>query len=334
MASQIGRRKFLATLGGAAAAWPLAARAQQSGRVPRIGVLMALAEGDPELKPWLAGFKERIEALGWTDGRNVHIDYRFAPAASAEKAQAFAKELLALRPDVIFAQSTPVVAALRAETRTIPIVFVLVSDPIGSGFIASFARPGGNLTGMGYMEAGMAGKWIAMLKEIAPRVTRAAFLFNPKTTSYGNYLDAARNMGNTVGIELVASPVENTAGIQRVIDGFAQSPNGSLVVPPDTTTTINRDLIITQAARHQLPAVYSGRFWITAGGLMSYGADRVDLYRQAAFYVDRILRGANPADLPVQTPTKFETIINAKTAKALGLTVPPGLLVAADELIE
>jgi putative ABC transport system substrate-binding protein len=327
---RLKRREFIALVCGAAAAWPLVARAQ--GRVPRIGVLMALAENDPELKPWLAGFRERIEALGWTDGRNVHIDYRFAPAASAEKAQAFAKELVALQPDVIFAQSTPVVAALRAETRSIPIVFVLVSDPIGSGFIASFARPGGNLTGMGYMEAGMAGKWIAMLKEIAPRATRAAFLFNPKTTSYGNYLDAARNMGNTVGIELVASPVENAAGIQRAIDDFAQSPNGSLVVPPDTTTAINRDLVITRAARHQLPAVYSGRFWVMAGGLMSYGADRIDLYRQAAFYVDHILRGANPADLPVQTPTKFETIINAKTAKALGLTV--GLLVAADEVIE
>src|SRR5262245_53422790 len=250
------RRAFITLVGGAAT-WPLAARAQQGERMRRIGVLMALAEDDPELKPWLAGFRERVEALGWIDGRNAHFDYRFAPAASAEKAQAFAKELVALQPDVIFAQSTPVVAALRAETRSIPIVFVLVSDPIGSGFIASFARPGGNLTGMGYMEAGMAGKWIALLKEIAPRVTRGAFLFNPKTTSYGNYLDAARNMGNTVGIELVASPVEDAAGIQRAIDGFAQSPNGSLIVPPDTTTAINRDLIITLAARHQLPAVYS-----------------------------------------------------------------------------
>jgi putative ABC transport system substrate-binding protein len=173
-----------------------------------------------------------------------------------------------------------------------------------------------------------------MLKEIAPRVSRAAFLFNSKTTSYGSYIDAARNMGSTVGIELVASPVENAAGIKRTIDAFAQSPNGSLVVPPDTTTAINRDLIITMAARYQLPAVYSGRYWVTAGGLMSYGVERVDLYRQAAFYVDRILRGAKPANLPVQTPTKFETIINGKTAKALGLTVPPGLLVAADEVIE
>jgi putative ABC transport system substrate-binding protein len=300
----------------------------------RLGVLVGVADDDPEMQVWLAAFRQGIEGLGWLEDRNVHIDYRFVPTSSSDQFQLPAKELVALQPDVILAQTTPVVAALQRESRAIPIVFVDVSDPIGSGFIASLARPGGNLTGVLAYEASIAGKWLAMLKEIAPYLARAAFVANPKTGPYDYILRAAEAAAPSLAIELVPSPVENTADIERAIESFARVPNGGLLLSPDNTTALHRDLIITLAAQHRLPAVYPASSWVTAGGLMCYGIDQVDLFRQATYYVDRILRGAKPADLPVQAPTKYETILNLKTAKTLGLTVPPGLLVAADKVIE
>jgi putative tryptophan/tyrosine transport system substrate-binding protein len=246
-----------------------------------------------------------------------------------------AKELVASQPDVIFANTTPSTAALQRESRTVPIVFAGVSDPIGSGFIASVPRPGGNITGLMQYEASVTGKWLAMLKEIAPRLERAAFVINPKTAPYYNYyLRAAESLSPSLGIKVVPSLVENVADIEHTIETFARTSNGGLLLPPDNNTIVHRDLVIALAARYSLPAVYWLRVFVADGGLMSYGNDLVDLFRQAAAYVDRILRGDKPADLPVQAATKFETIVNLKTAKALGLTVPPGLLVAADELIE
>jgi putative tryptophan/tyrosine transport system substrate-binding protein len=334
MASHIGRRKFLAALlGGAAAAWPLAARAQQAARVRRIGVLVGLVEDDQETTARLAAFRDELEKRGWSEGRNVRIDYRFAPASAQMKV--FAKELVALQPDVIFAHSTPVTAALQRESRTIPIVFASITDPIGSGFVASLPRPGGNITGVMQYEASVIGKWLAMLKEIAPNLMRAAFVANPRTAPFYNYyLQAAEAAAPSVGIEPVPTLVENATDIEPAIASFVSAPNGGLVVIPDVTALAHRDLIIALAARHRIPTVYYSRVFVAAGGLMSYGNDFIDLFRQAAAYVDRILRGDKPADLPVQAATKFETIINLKTAKALGLTVPPGLLVAADEVIE
>jgi putative tryptophan/tyrosine transport system substrate-binding protein len=329
------RREFITVLGCTAIAWPLAARAQQPDRIRRIGVLAALAEDDPDTTARLAGFRQGLEKRGWSEGRNVHIDYRFAPDSSADQAQVLAKELIALQPDVILAQATPVVAALQRETRTIPIVFASVSDPIGSGFIASLPRPGGNITGVMLYEASVTGKWLAMLKEIAPRLERAALVTNPKTAPYYNYyLRAAESLSPSLGIKVVPSLVENAADIKRTIGAFARTPNGGLLLPPDNSTTVHRDLIVALAAQYGLPAVYWLRLFVADGGLMSYGVDQVDLFRQGASYVDRILRGDKPADLPVQAATKFETSVNLKTAKALGLPVPPGLLVAADEVIE
>jgi putative tryptophan/tyrosine transport system substrate-binding protein len=327
------RRELIALLGGAAVAWPVAARAQQPDRMRRIGVLMGLAKDDPETKARLAGFRQGLEKRGWSEGRNVRIDYRFAPAGA--QVQVLAKELIALQPDVILANSTPVVAALQRESRTIPIVFAAIADPIGSGFVASLARPGGNITGVMQYEASVTGKWLAMLKEIAPNLVRAAFVLNPKTaTYYSYYLRAAEAVAPSLAIDLVLSHVENAADIEREIESFASAPNGGLIVLPDTTAAVHRNVIIALAARHRLPAVYYSRVFVAAGGLMSYGIDFVEHVRQAAPYVDRILRGDKPADLPVQAATKFETALNLKTANALGLTVPPGLLVAADEVIE
>jgi putative ABC transport system substrate-binding protein len=326
------RREFLGVIGGAAMAWPMAARAQPAEPMRRIGLLVGLAENDPEMKERLAGFRQGLEKLGWSEGRNVRIDYRFAPAGT--QAHLLARELVALQPDVILSQSTPATAALKPETRTIPIVFAGVADPIGSGFVASLSRPGGNLTGLLQYEEGITGKWLAMLKEIAPNLRRAALLANPRTAAFDYFLRSAKALAPSLAIEVVPMPIGNLNDIERSIEGFARQPNGGLVLPPDTTTVVHRDLFITLAARHRLPAVYALRVFVAAGGLMYYGTDFVELYRQAASYVDRILRGAKPADLPVQLPTKFETVVNLKTAKALGLTVPPGLLVAADAVIE
>jgi putative ABC transport system substrate-binding protein len=334
MSAHMRRREFF-TLRGGAAAWPLAARAQQGERMRRIGVLMNFAEDDPDTKQRLSGFRHELERLGWSDGRNVRIDYRFAPAGV--QAPVFAKELLALQPDVILAVSTPITAALQRETRTVPIVFVgVTADPISSGFVASLARPGGNLTGVVLFEATVIGKWLAMLKEIAPSLARAALVFNPKTAPYYDYyLRAGEAAASSLAVELVALPTENAAAdIERAIQAFARVPNGGLVVLPDSTNDVHRDLLIGLASKHRLPAVYSNCFYVATGGLMCYSTDRVAQFRQVASYIDRILRGAKPADLPVQVPTKYETVVNMRTVKALGLTVPPGLLVAADEVIE
>jgi putative ABC transport system substrate-binding protein len=327
------RREFI-TLFGGTAAWPLAARAQQPDRVRRIGVLIGLAEDDPETKARLAGFRQGLEKRGWSEGHNVRIDYRFAPAGA--QVQVLAKELVALQPDAIFANGTPIVTALQRESSTIPIVFAGVADPIGSGFVASLPRPGGNITGVMQYEASVTGKWLAMLKEIAPSLVRAAFVADPETaTFYDYYLREGKAVGPSLGIDVVLSPVKNDAAdIERAIGSFASVPNGGLVVLPDITTIVHRDLIIALAVRHRIPAVYFLRLFVAAGGLMSYGVDFADLNRQAASYVDRILRGDKPSDLPVQAATRFETTVNLETAKALGLTVPPGLLVAADEVIE
>jgi putative ABC transport system substrate-binding protein len=274
------------------------------------------------------------EKLGWSEGRNIHLDVRFALPANEQQLQMLVKELLALSPDVIVAQSTAPTAAFRRESRNVPIVFIAVGDPVGAGFIANLARPGSNLTGLTLYEGSVAGKWLAMLKEIDPRVTRAAFIINPKTSSFAHFAREAETMAQSLGIELALSTIENAGDIGRVVESFASLPNGGLVLPPDATTTANRDLVVALAARYRLPAVYAWRQFVTAGGLMSYGTDFVELFRQTASYVDRILRGSSPAELPVQAPTRYQTVLNLKTAKALDLTVPAGLLVAADEVIQ
>ena len=327
------RREFITLLGGAAA-WPLAARAQQSGeRMRRIGVLEETAENDKERNSQFAKFREVLASFGWVEGRTVQIEHRFA-AADAARYEPLAKELIALQSEVILAVSTPVTAALQRQTQTIPIVFLGVSDPIGSGFVAGLARPGGNLTGLMLYDVGIAGKWLAMLKEIAPSLERAALVANPKTTAYDYFVRNADTAAASLGVELAPTPIANAAEIEHSIESFARMPNGGLLLPTDGTTIVHRDLVIALAARYNLPAVYALRFFVTAGGLMSYGTDQGEMFQQAAPLVDRILRGTKPIDLPVQTPTKYQTSLNLKTAKALGLTVPPGLLVAADEVIE
>jgi len=329
----VDRRTFLAGTGAVLLAAPLAVEAQEADRVRRVGVLMHNAEDDPEAKAELAAFRQGLEQLGWSEGRNIRIDIRFA-ADRPDQFQVLAKELVALRPDAIFSRTTPITAALRRETRTIPIVFAEVSDPVGSGLVASLARPGGNVTGLLLYEQGITGKWAAMLKEVAPHLKRAALLANPKTTPYEYFVRSAEAAGPSLAIELVPSPVENAGDIQRVIAAFAAAPNGGLLFLPSGTTTLHRDLVVALAARYRLPAVYPFRFYVTAGGLMSYSTDLVDQSRQAASYVNRILRGATPTDLPVQAPLKYVTTVNLKTAKALGLTIPPSLLARADQVIE
>jgi putative tryptophan/tyrosine transport system substrate-binding protein len=322
------RRDFIKVIAGAAAGGPRAVRAQQPNPIRQIGMLVGF--DDPDLK----AFQQELRKLGWLEGRNIHIEQRYAPAGA--QVQALAQELVALRPDVIFAQTRPVTAALQKVTQTVPIVFAFVIDPIGAGFVASVPRPGGNITGFMVFEPGVIGKWLEMLKEIAPETKRVALLGNPKTAAYYEYLQHAAEAGaSSLGIKAAPSHIENdAANIERTIVAIASTPNSSLTVLPDSTTTINRDLIIKLAARHRLPAIYNGRVFVAAGGLMSYGFIYGDQYRQAAFYVDRILRGAKPSDLPVQSTTKYETILNLKTAKDLGLTVPDVLLVAADDTIE
>ena len=326
------RRDFLGVLGGTVA-WPLTARAQKPERMRRIGILMGLAEDDPETIRRLAKLRQELVRFGWTEGSNVRIDIRFAPAGA--HALALAKELLALRPDVILAHSAQIAGVIQRETRAIPIVFVNVSDPIGAGFVASLARPGGNFTGLLHYEAGIVGKWLALLKDIAPRLARAALVADPKSSPvYDYFVRSANAAAPTLAIEIVPGPVENAADIEHFLDTFARLPDGGLLAPPDITTLTHRNLLVALVARYRLPAVYSIRTFVTAGGLMSYGTNQVDMFGQTASYIDQILRGAKPADLPVQAPTKYETVLNIKTAKALGLTIPPALLVAADEVIE
>jgi putative tryptophan/tyrosine transport system substrate-binding protein len=334
MASYIGRRKFLATLGGAAAAWPLAARAQQGERIRRIGVLMAYAESDPEGQVWVAAFREGLQNLGWTEGSSVQLDIRWA-TTDAELMQRFAKEIVALQPDLILTQNTPTTRAMLQQTRTIPIIFANVADPVGSGFVANFPRPGGNVTGFILFEPTMGGKWLELLEEIAPRVNRVAFLFNPATATYSEYfLKPFRAAAASVAVEAVAAPAHDTFELETVIAAQSREPNGGLIVMPDAFTNVHRVEITSLAARHRLPAIYPYRFFAELGGLLSYGNDPQDNYRRAAIYADRILKGAKPSELPVQVPVKFELVINLKTAKALGLDVPWILEQRADEVIE
>jgi putative ABC transport system substrate-binding protein len=325
---RLKRREFITLLGGAAT-WPLVGHAQQPEPMRRIAVLTVLAENDPENKARLGGFKQGFEALGWSEGRNAHVDYYFGGTGDAE---ALAIAVLASQPDVIFVQGTPFTAAVQRQTRTIPIVFVGVADPVGSGFIANLARPGGNLTGFMLYEASIAGKWLAMLKEIAPGLASAGLMYEPGVTAF--YLHSAEALAPSLAIELVPSPIKNATDIEHAIESCARLPNSGLIVAPNLTTQSHRDLVIALTARYRLPTVYSYRSFVLEGGLMSYHTDYVEMFRQGARYVDRILRGAKPADLPAQTPTRYETVLNLKTARALGLDVPPSLLVRADEVIE
>jgi putative tryptophan/tyrosine transport system substrate-binding protein len=323
------RREFIKVIAGSAA-WPLAALAEQD-RVHRVAVLMGYAEDDPETKPRLLAFRQMLEKRGWPEGRNVRIETRFAQGGNYES---LAEQLITTHPDVVLAHTTPVTSALQRASRDIPVVFVSVSDPIGSGFVATLARPGGNFTGVLNYEAGVVGKWLAMLKEIVPNLERVALVANPQTSPYEYFLRAAESAAASLGIKIVATPVAKESDIKQAIESFAAAPGGALLVSPDGTNVLHRDLIVALAARHKLPAVYPYRFFVTAGGLMSYETDPIAQFRLAGAYVDRVLRGDKPAELPVQAPTKFETTVNVKTAKALNLNVPPGLLVAADEVIE
>jgi putative tryptophan/tyrosine transport system substrate-binding protein len=324
----VRRREFIKAIASSAVAWPLAARAQKAERLRLIGMLTT--SDDPEMK----AFEQELEKRGWSEGGNIHIERRHAPAGA--QAQTLAKELVAMQPEVIFAMSRPATAALQKETSTTPIVFTYVIDPIGAGFIASLARPGGNITGLMAYDPSAVGKWLSMLKEIAPQTARVGLLGNPKTAVYYDYLlGAAQAVAPSLSIEAFPSRIENDAGdIERAIATIASTPNSAMLVLPEATTVVHQKLISTLAARNRLPAVYSFKFMVREGALMSYGIVSADHYRQAAFYVDRILRGAKPAELPVQAPTKYETALNLKTAKALGLTPPAGLIVAADEVIE
>ena len=332
MTVTIGRRELLVALGGSAAAgWSLAARAQQGERVRRVGVLMNLAADDPEGQTRIVAFVQGLQQSGWTDGRNIRIDTRWA-AGDADRFHRYAEELLALAPDVILASATPSVQALQQATRTVPIVFANVGDPVGMGFVESLARPGGNTTGFTPLEFGFGAKWLELLKEIAPRLTRVAVLRD--LTIGPAQLSAIQAVAPSFGVELSPVGVRDAGEIERTIAAFAQSSNAGMIVTPSTSAAIHRDLIVMLAARHRLPAVYSWRYFATAGGLISYGPNPIDMYRRAASYVDRILKGEKPADLPVQTPTKYQLVVNLKTAKALGLDIPTSILARADEVIE
>ena len=327
------RREFVSGLVIAAAAAPLAARAQPGERMRRVGILFSQAESDPEQLARREGLREGLARLGWSDGRNVQIDYRYA--GGQDRFVPLAKEMVALQPDLIFVQSTGFVAAVAQATRTIPVVFTNVSDPIGSGFVTGLSRPGGNLTGLMLFEAGIAGKWLGMLKEISPRLRRAALMADPRTTPFDYFFRQAEAAAASLATELTASRVGSPAEIEKAIESMARGADSSVFIAPGSTMLRNRRLIIELAARHRVPIVYPERIYAADGGLMSYGiADHVEPFRQAASYLDRILRGERPADLPVQGPTKYSTVLNLRTAKALGLSVPPGLLVAADEMIE
>ena len=330
---QLKRREFITLLGGAAA-WPLVARAQQTQRARRIGVLMGVGD-DAETKGWLVTFNQRLEQLGWQVGRNLQIDERWT-AGDPEQNRRFAGELLAMQPDAVFAFSSVAVAALQRENRSVPIVFTAISDPVGSGFVHSLARPGGNATGFTNFVPTMAAKWLEVLKEIAPEVRHAALLFNPQTAPYVSeyYRGPFEAAAPAFGVRASAAIVHEVQEIEATMAALAREPGGGLVVPPDNFSYVHRSMIFALAARHRLPAVYPFRFMAREGGLVSYGVDLGETFPRAAEYIDRILGGAKPADLPVQAPTKFELAINLKTAKQLGIDVPPTLLARADEVIE
>ena len=326
------RRDFIKTIGGAAA-WPLAARAQQRERMRRIGVLMHLAADDPEGQSRLAAFLQGLQEAGWAVGRNVNIDVRWA-AGEPDRYNRYADEIVALMPDVIVTSASHSIRAMQQATRTVPIVFVLVPDAVGTGIVDSLSRPGGNATGFTSTEFGMSVKWLELLKEISPKVTRVAVLRDAADPTSTGQFGAIKGAAPSFRVEISAIGVGSVEEIERDITAFAREPNGGMIVLAVPTTVIHRHLIIKLAAQHRLPAVYNSRYWAAEGGLVSYGADVLDQYRRTAGYVDRVLRGAKPADLPVQAPTKFELVINLKTAKALGLDVPPMLHARADEVIE
>jgi len=334
MASHIGRRKFLVTLGGAAAAWPLAARAQQGDRMRRLGILMVGAESDPQYQADVAVFREGLQKLGWVDGQNIRIEVRWA-GFDAETMRRYAKELIALQPDLILSNDTPTTATLLQQTRSVPIVFATVADPVGSGFVASFARPGGNATGFAVYEASLGGKWLELLKETVPSVSRVVVIFNPATAPFAeNFLKSLNNAAPSFGVEARVAHVSDVSELETVVATQAREPNSGLIVLNEDFMIAHRVEIISLAARYRLPAVYPFRFFAELGGLISYGVNLNDNFRRAVPYADRILRGAKPSELPVQAPVKFELVINLTTAKALGLTVPPTLLGRADEVIE
>ncbi len=328
----IARRKFVAALSGAMT-WPLAARAQQPDRMRRIGLLLGFAEGDPTGQAEVAAFLQGMQQLGWTADRNVHFDRRWG-AGNAANIRKYAAELVALAPDVILATGSATVGPLLEATRTVPIVFTIVPDPVGAGYVGSLARPGGNATGFAMFEYGLSGKWLELLKEIAPGVTRAAILRDTSIPAGIGQFAIIQSVAPSVGVDVTPIDLRDAAEIERAVTAFAQSADGGLILTASPLSSVHRNLIITLAARYKLPAVYDSRLFVVAGGLISYGPNFVDQFRRAAGYVDRILKGAKPADLPVQAPNKYELIINLKTAKALGLTVPQSILARADEVIE
>jgi putative tryptophan/tyrosine transport system substrate-binding protein len=328
------RREFIAFLGGATAAWPLAAGAQQSDQLRRIGYLSSLAETDLDGRTWDSAFRMSLTELGWIEGRNAHVDYRWADG-KLDRLRAFATELVGLKPEVIFAVSTPATAAAQAATRMIPTVFAVVSDPIGSKFVASMANPGGNITGFMYIEASMSGKWLELMRQIMPQVARVGMLYNLETAPYARYfLEAFHSAASILSIEAIDAPFHSAADLEPVMAKLAGQPNAGLVVMPDTSTTLHRSTIIALADRYRLLTIYPFRNAVAAGGLISYGANVTETVKAATTYVDRILHGAKPNELPVQLPTKFELYVNLNTAKALGLTMPQSILATADEVIE
>jgi putative tryptophan/tyrosine transport system substrate-binding protein len=335
----MNRRAFISLLGGAVGApsllWPLAARAQQGERMRRIGALIGGAESDPESRARMAALREGLEQRGWSEGRNLRIDYRWA-SADPDRIRALAAELVATAPEAIFANTTPATTRLLEATRNIPIVFASVSDPVGDGIVASFARPGGNVTGFTNVEASMGGKWLEILKELSPAVARVGFLFNPATSPGGGsyFLRPFEAAAPLFNVQPISTPVEDVVDVERAVAPLAVGANGGLIVNSDVFTTRHRAAIIAAAARHRVPAIYPFAYFVADGGLAAYGTDVKDLWRRAASYIDRILRGEKPADLPVQAPTKFELAINLKTAKALSLNIPAMLLARADEVIE
>ena len=327
------RREFMSLVGGAAT-WPLTARAQQPDRIRRIGVLIAFAESDHEAQSWVAALREELRKLGWTDGRNIEIDTRWA-AADVDSMKQYAKELVALQPDLMVTSSTPATAAMLQQTDTIPIIFVLVADPVGSGFVASLPRPGGNVTGFTPIVGSLGGKWVELLKEIAPRIARVTLMFNPPTATFvEGYLSPFKAAAASLGAEAVIAPIHDMPEVESLLATQALEPTSGLVVIPDAFMVGHRAQITALAARYRVPAIYTFRSFAELGGLISYGPDFFDEYRRTASYVDRILKGEKPTELPVQAPVKFELVINLKAAKALGLTIPPTLFARADEVIQ
>jgi putative ABC transport system substrate-binding protein len=327
------RREFIGLLGGAAAAWPLATGAKQAERMRRISVLMGYPEGDPQAQANVTALLQGLQSLGWIEGRNVQIDYRWA-GGDPDKARTFARELIATTPDVMVSSTNQVTRIVQQETQTIPIVFAFVGDPVGSGFAASLARPGKNITGFANFENSIGGKWVELFKEIAPRAGRVGFVFNPDAAPNVGFFHAAEAAAPSLAIKLAALAVRDASDIEQHIAAFASEPDGGLIVAPHAVTLGNRKLLIELAARYRLPAVYSDRYFAESGGLVSFGNNSADLFRRAATYVDLILKGANPADLPVQLPTKFELIVNLKAAEMLGLTIPESFLIRADAVLE